>query len=156
MTGDWGALGALQHRLDEAKRAGLIQEAAKVIGAAAYKLVADEFKESRAPDGAPWAPVQRNRKRDRAARGRRAASGRTVRGDKPLIDTGRLRGSLANHTAGSTVRLSLPVVYAPFHQFGTRRMVQRQILPTGQLPPHWSSLFEKETMKLVQRRLKGK
>jgi phage gpG-like protein len=130
----------------------LLPGLAKRIGAAFVKQVADEFKESRDPYGNPWKPVVRNRRRDIRARARRAAKGLSARADKPLIDTGRLRGSVVARTEGSVVRIALPVEYASYHQYGTRTIARRQILPesdTGGLGPRWSQAANKETIAVL-------
>jgi phage gpG-like protein len=120
---------------------------AKRQAAALGKLVTDEFRQSMDPYGKPWAPVDRSRGRDRRARARRAAAGKPVRNDKPLVDTGRLRASVVARAEGSIVRISLPVEYASYHQYGTRRIKRRQILPeadTGGLPPKWLGVMQTE------------
>lgn len=116
---DSNALRGLIDRISALKDPRLTNELSQRIGAGFTKLVADEFKESVGPDGKPWKPVQRNRKRDRLARERRARAGKPIRGDKPLIDTGRMRASVtAIQSSGSTVRIAIPVDYAGVHQNG--------------------------------------
>jgi phage gpG-like protein len=74
---------------------------AHLCGAAALKLVADEFRGSHAPDGAGWKPLAR-------------------RSGKPLMDTGRLRASFAIEATADGFRIGTAVAYAGYHQFGTR------------------------------------
>jgi phage gpG-like protein len=136
----------------------LLPEIARRVGAAFVKQVADEFRESRDPYGNPWAPVYRNRARDRRARARRLAAGKAIRADKPLIDTGRLRASVVARTEGSEVRIALPVEYASYHQTGTRKMVRRQILPeadTGGLGPRWTMAANKEISAVLLKHFGG-
>jgi phage gpG-like protein len=153
---DLGAFTDLKRRLEAAARGGFLPELAARIGAAFVKQVADEFRESRDPYGNPWAPVVRNRARDRRAKASRAKRGLPARADKPLIDTGRLRGSAVARVSGTEVRIALPVEYASYHQQGTRRMVRRQILPegdTGGLGPYWTMAANKESAAVMLKHL---
>ena len=160
VTGDFAALRDLQKRLERIAGGRFAPELAQRLGAVGMKLVADEFRESRDPYGKPWAPVQRNRAKDRKARARRAAAGKPAKADKPLIDTGRLRASVtAARTSGSTVRITLPVSYASFHQTGTKRIQRRQILPehaTGGLGPRWTAAFNREASRMLQELASGR
>lgn len=141
-----------QFRSKVAEAPYLIPVLAKRIGAAFVKQVADEFKESRDPYGNAWAPVMRDRLKDRRARARRVKQGKAPKADKPLIDTGRLRASVVARTDGGTVRIALPVEYASYHQYGTRSIKRRQILPesdTGGLGPRWSTAASKEATAVL-------
>lgn len=142
-------LASLQFREDLARR----------LSATATKLLADEFRNSRDPYGKPWKPVVRNRRRDRNARARRAARGLAVKADKPLIDTGRLRAAATapQTPQGTTVRISIPVEYASYHQDGTSRIARRQIVPdeAGGLGPVWSEAFRREINAAVADEMKG-
>lgn len=141
-----------QFRQKVAEAPYLLPKLAKRIGAAFVKQVGDEFRESRDPYGNAWAPVQRNRLRDRRARARRASAGKPPKADKPLIDTGRLRGSVVARSEGDEVRVALPVSYASYHQYGTRTIKRRQILPesdTGGLGARWSAAASKEAIAVL-------
>jgi hypothetical protein len=156
VRGDWGALADLQQRIREVTNPRFREEVAHRLAGTAIKMLADEFRQSRDPYGNPWKPVFRNRARDRRARGRRAAAGRPARSDKPLIDTGRLRAAATasgvDTSSGSTVRISIPVEYASYHQDGTRHMARRQIVPdaAGGLGPIWGDAFRKEIEKKLR------
>jgi phage gpG-like protein len=155
LRGDFGALEDLQRRIREVSSSRFRQELAHRLAGTAIKLLADEFRQSRDPYGNPWKPVNRNRARDRRARSRRAASGRAKRGDLPLIDSGRLRAAATSAAAdlstGDLVRISIPVDYASYHQYGTRRMAKRQIIPdANKLGPIWSDAFRKEIEKKLR------
>lgn len=135
----------------------LLPVIAKRIGVAFMKEVADEFRQSRDPYGKQWAPVFRSRGRDVRARARRAKAGKAPKGDKPLIDTGRLRGSVVARTEGTQVRIALPVEYASYHQYGTRRIQRRQILPeadTGGLPDRWAFVANREMLDATAKHYK--
>lgn len=129
---------------------------AERVGVALVKQVMDEFRESRDPYGKPWAPVARNRKRDRRARNKRISKGLAVRSDKPLLDTGRLRGSTGYAVAGTSVRVFLSANYASYHDKGTRRIKQRQILPSdGRLGEKWQRAIEVEAKRTIADHFKG-
>lgn len=154
VRGDFASLERLQRQVDALAKQKLTAELAPRVGAAFMKELADEFRQSRDPYGNAWAPVFRNRRRDRLARGRRAAAGKAVRADKPLVDTGRLRASATAKADGTKVRIVLPVEYASYHQEGTRRIKRRQMLPeaaTGGLGPRWTMAANKEAAVLLKK-----
>jgi hypothetical protein len=147
-------------------RAHVEEVVARRLGATAVKLMADEFRQSRDPYGKPWKAVFRRGKRHRDARRRAflkfskgggSAAGLTLKGDKPLIDTGRLRAAATSPTAsqpiGGKVRIVIPVDYASYHQTGTRRIARRQIVPetsTGGLGPIWTKALEREAARALK------
>lgn len=149
LRSSFSALEDLQQRVKEVVSPRFKEELAHRLAATGIKLLADQFRQSRDPYGAPWKPVNRNRRRDVQARRRRAAAGRPVRGDLPLVDTGVLRAAATSDAAdlstGSTIRISIPVEYASYHQDGTRRIARRQIVPdaAGGLGPIWEAAFKR-------------
>lgn len=124
----FGALEDLHRRVTFVGSPDFKVAVARRLTGTVLKLLADEFRGSRDPYGRVWKPVRRR--------------------GKPLIDTGRLRASATGVRAeGAAVRVSIPVEYASYHQFGTRRIAQRQIVPmaeTGGLGPIWAKAFERE------------
>lgn len=74
------------------------------------------FATKTAPDGSKWAPLKPS-----SVRGRRTPS-------DILVDTGRLRNSIASKVYGNTAEIGTNVFYGKFHQFGTRKMVARPFL----------------------------
>lgn len=162
ITGNFVALANLRTAVDEAERGALRPELAKVLGAAAIKLVADEFRSSEDPYGRPWKPLARERARNvRASRRRRARGLESRGGSKPLINTGRLKNAFnpqSVDTSPDGFTINIPVDYASYHQFGTSRIPQRQMLPmaaTGGLGPIWTRAFQEEADKLIRRRFGG-
>jgi hypothetical protein len=137
-----------QRRLETIPQA--LPKVAERVGVALVKEVMDEFRQSRDPYGTPWAPVVRNRRRDRAAKNRRIARGLAVKADKPLLDTGGLRASTGFAVVGTGVRVFLSKDYASYHDKpGPRsRIKRRQILPSpGKLPEKWERAVEKESTR---------
>ncbi|RYZ15739.1 MAG: hypothetical protein EOO70_06120 [Myxococcaceae bacterium] len=81
----------------------------KVMGNAAHKQLMDGFREGRDPYGSPWAPLARNRARNRRKGGT----------SKPLLDTGRMRRSFTVNATPSGFTLWTKTKYARYHQYGT-------------------------------------
>jgi hypothetical protein len=118
----------------------------------AMKLVGDEFRGQHDPYGDAWAPLKRERTRDRRARMRALRAGRTPRGSKVLHRTGRMENSIGATASGGLMRVLVPVEYAQYHQVGTIRMVQRKILPDtegGGDPESWDLMIRKEAALLL-------
>jgi phage gpG-like protein len=144
-----------------AHSSAMLDELGKRTGAALMKQVSDEFRESRDPYGKAWAPVVRDRGRDRRARAKRTAAGKKPKADKPLIDTGRMRASVTAKVTGSDVRIVIPVNYASYHQDpkpGSHN-VRRQMLPeadTGGLGDRWRMAINKEAAAVLQKHFGGK
>lgn len=100
VSGDFGALRGLQFQTSEPQLRALAPTLAKQLGAAAIKLLADEFKQGRDPYGAAWL--------------------KTKRGNPPLRRSGRMAGSVTAQPNGDTVKVTIGTTYAVYHQDGTR------------------------------------
>lgn len=81
-------------------------------------LIDDSFRESRSPDGTPWAPLK-----PATIKRRRQGS------SKPLVDTGTLRNSISVRAGKKTLRVGTNVPYAGTHQFGGEHIPARPFLP---------------------------
>lgn len=111
----------------------------------------DGFKESVDPYGKPWAPVGRDGGLRRGQYGPRRAG-------KPLVDTGQLRRSVSASSRSSAFEIALGADYARYHQYGTSKIKQRQMVPmeeTGGLGDIWTEAFNDATEKMVDKALKG-
>lgn len=151
------SLEGIQRRLTAVAQGKYLPELGKRVSAALMKEVADEFRQSRDPYGNLWAPVHRDRAKDRRARARRVAKKLAARADKPLIDTGRMRASVIARVIGSEVRVAIPVEYASYHQYGTRSIARRQMLPeadTGGLGHRWTQAINREAIAVSNKALK--
>ena len=92
------------------------------------KLVDDAFYKSIDPNtGVAWKPLQESTT-DRRRQGPGPASRKRIH--KPLVDTGRLRGSIATKAFDKSITYGTNVEYAGPHQFGTKKIPQRRFLPT--------------------------
>lgn len=89
------------------------------VGDAVREASMDAFKREASPEGAKWPPLS-------PATIRRRRGGPVHR---ILQDTGALRQSIVKRLEGNrSVIVGARVEYAPFHQFGTKRMPARPFL----------------------------
>jgi len=79
------------------------------------------FNQGRDPEGVPWLPLKRPRRRSKG-------------GDLPLRDTGKLRASVTGgartveRITDTELIFGTNLEYAGFHQFGTRFIPKREFL----------------------------
>ena len=151
-----GGLRGLRERIAGMTTPAFRTNIAQLCGAAALKLVADEFNGSHDPYDTPWAELA-SRRGPSLGRGGRGRSRRRVQGPrrraKPLLDTGRLRASFTVQPGDGFFRIGSSVGYARFHQFGTRRMVARPMLPGQVIPEKWTDAFAEVINRAVTRQL---
>jgi len=133
-----------------------------LISASGLKLVADEFRKETDPYGVKWAPLKRERARNRRARLRAMARGKKVKGQKILQDTGRMKGSVGAKPLNRQARIVIPTWYAAVHQNGAHiapkgrlgsgySIPARKMLPDGPLPDLWRQKFERDSRVILQR-----
>lgn len=77
------------------------------LSAAAFKLTMDTFKTSTDPYGNRWAAL-------------------VARKGQPLLDTGRMRGSIFFNPLADGFRVDFSVPYAAHHQYGTTKRAVRK------------------------------
>lgn len=105
----------------------------KVIGQILASGTLLNFQQSRSPDGVPWKPLKRPRRRSRAMGRADAAKGEA---DKPLQDSGLLKGSVTDvnspdhfeNYSGTLFTYGSNVEYGPFHQWGAKYIPIREFL----------------------------
>lgn len=117
----------------------------------AYILSADlkeGFVHARAPDGSPWKPLKRPRKKGTRNKGK-GSRRRSSTTSQPLWDTGRLVASMGAGTdhvqqvTSDSLVFGTNVSYAPFHQLGTRTIPARPFLGfSAQAVAHIESVLE--------------
>ena len=151
------------HRSLEGLRLGAyVPRLAQLVAVGGVKLTMDTFRNQRDPYGRPWAPLARERSRDRKARLRVLARGKKPRGQKILVDTARMRNSTAPIHMGRSGGVGIPTGYAAAHQDGGRVMrggrqvgviPRRMMLPdrAAGLPGHWQKMIQRETVGLLTR-----
>lgn len=140
-------------KLAHARKEALGPDVASMLRGTVIKLLADQFNKSVDPYGRPWKPVQRMRKRDRAAKKRETKKHGVARPDKPLVDSGRMRKAATAAVVGDKVIARIPVAYSQFHQGGTRHMVARKMVPDAGQSVKWTTEIQKDVTRFLKERL---
>lgn len=96
------------------------------IGEHLINRIDDTFRKQEDPYGSKWAPLSAATIKAKRKRGGI---------QKILQDTGRMRATANYRVTGSKLVVGLSDRKAAFHQYGTRRMPARPILPDRGLPP---------------------
>lgn len=126
LTGDNEKLIRLVSQLDSVGE--VPKEARAHLASIALHRVLVGFSRSREPMGTAWKPLLYRK------------------GGRPLVDTGKLRGSLRARVTSDGFEISTSVPYAKHHQFGAPKanVPARPFLPReGELPPSWRAAFER-------------
>lgn len=141
LRGDVGQLRDLSARLRLLANGDHLEVAAQSLKGAVMKLTADQFKAESDPYGARWAPLKRERTRNRKAR-KKGRKG----GHKIGQDTGRMRASLSVSAQGRQLVIGYPVEYAEWFNDGTRRQASRLLVPSSArgLGPKWNDVIARE------------
>ena len=92
-------------------------------------LIEDEFEAQSDPYGTKWKPLA-------------PATVRRKKSSIILIHTGGMLDSLSVVAKGDSIEISLDLP-AVHHQFGTKHMPARPILPTDELPESWQNKIAK-------------
>jgi phage gpG-like protein len=162
ITWDRQALADKRRSLEGLRLGAYVPRLAQLVAVGGVKLTMDVFRNQRDPYGRALAPLARERSRDRFARLRAESRGQKARGQKILIDTGRMRNSTAPIYMGRLGGVAIPTGYAAVHQNGGRlmrnsqqigRIPQRMMLPDESmgLPGHWQRMIQRETVGLLSR-----
>jgi phage virion morphogenesis protein len=141
-----GALAELTRKVRSLQGAGFKTELAQILAAEALHQVEEGFLAERDPSGRPWARFSKNTRRRRGS----------MSAAKLLRDTGRMFNSRAAAPTAGGFRLSLTAEYAAAHQYGTKTIPRRQMVPekdTGGLGPIWLEAFNREADSLMRRRM---
>lgn len=123
MRGDFSQLKAFIKKVGDTAR--LQELIAKAVRDEALTQVQLGFREERDPDGVPWLPLKH-------------------RQGQILSLTGRLRRSynarFVRMGKGVGIRIASNVKYAKFHQYGTKHMAARRMVPqfNGKLGKAWA------------------
>jgi phage gpG-like protein len=159
VRGDMHALESLRRRIESVTQAGFRRDLSDVLGAAAMKVLKDQFRASVDPYGRPWLRPK-------------------LRNGQPLRNTGAMEASANFQADESGFRLSIPVRYAMTHQRGANilpkrgkylrfkaagrfytlkaaRIPRRQLVPereTGGLGPIWAAAFDRAAGELLRRK----
>lgn len=102
------------------------------------RLLKQEYANGTDPYGKAWAPL----KPSTIAKGRRPP---------PLTASGTMRaGTVAKPMPGGGIQLEAPSP-ANFHQYGTKVMAKRAILPDKGLPATWKAEIDKAVQAAIKR-----
>lgn len=142
VQGDWRALNELVEKLGDLGPE-IRTQCAEVFAEQIKTLVSEGFDAAKAPDGSAWAPLSA-----------RTIARRRKRSSRPLLDTGRLRNSIAVTHDANGVYVATPVVYAAAHNYGYRAIPQRQFLPDDFLPAPWRAALDETARDLMEHFLK--
>jgi hypothetical protein len=159
---DKSALADMRRSLEGLRLGAYVPRLAQLVAVGGVKLTMDAFRNQRDPYGREWAPLARERTRDRKARLRVEARRQKARGQKILIDKARMKDSTAPIHWGRTGGVAIPTGYAAVHQNGGRvmrngqeigRIPQRMMLPDQAmgLPAHWQRMIQREAVALLSR-----
>ena len=132
-------LGQLRDRMARLSSPDLRLRMAKNLAEEARTQVANGFRAERDPYGTPWKRL-------------------AYREGQILRDTGRLAASVATAAHAKGFRIDMTAVYAGTHQYGTKRVPQRQMIPmesTGGLGPIWRPAFEETARDLLTKYAEG-
>lgn len=93
-----------------------LEDLSEKLGMEIEALVQNGFRTATAPNGQPWAP-------------RKLARGRSTPPHLPLDKSGEMKGSFHVETNKTGVRVTNPVIYSGFQNYGTRFIDARPMLP---------------------------
>jgi phage virion morphogenesis protein len=97
----------------------------KAIGEYYLRRTDDGFRSETNPYGQPWAPLAASTLKQKA---------RKNRIPKTLQSRGIMRASTSYQATSRSVLIGFATNYAQYHQFGTKKMAQRMLLPSNGLP----------------------
>ena len=155
ITTDIRGLDAVQRRLRAVS--SVVQNAQpmlKEIGEAVIESTKLRFKDGVNPDDIRWKPLSA------VTLARRRKKGK---GAQALLDTGRLRNSIAKRVDGRSVWIGTNVIYAKTHQFGAAKgafgsgKTRKFPIPWGNIPARpfigFSNDDQAEIIGIIQRRI---
>ena len=118
ITYDKQTMADIRRSLEGLKLGAYVPRLAQLVSLGGVKLTMDTFRNQRDPYGRAWAPLARERSRDKKARLRVESHGKKSRGQKILIDTARMRNSTTAIQMGRSGGVAIPTGYAAVHQDG--------------------------------------
>ena len=139
LSGDNPALARLIAQVGKLARKELLPRIVKNLQEEAIALVTEGFKAETDPYGSRWAPLARARRRG---------------GSIVLTNTARLRRSFTRLPATADgFRIGSNVGYGAHHQFGTRWLPRRMMVPIASrgLGPIWSPRFVAVARRILAR-----
>lgn len=114
----------------------ILKQAPRIVADTVERLIDDGFEKSRDPERRKW-----KKRKHRVPW-------------KKLVKTGELRASFTSKAVQRTVLVRVGVQKFFFHQFGTRTIAARPMVPTSALPVPWEREIDRE-LKASQAALKS-
>lgn len=151
LNGDFAKLDRAIAELAALGNPRVVSVAAANVAQAVVAEVQLGFRKQQDPYGAAWAPLKRDRARNKKAAKK---NGKSSKG-KILRDTGRLANSITGRASSNQVVVGTNVEYAAYHQYGTRYMADRRILPMMQFPKAWAEEIASVIMIVLRRAAPG-
>ncbi len=110
-----------------------ISEVRREVAYDGLRLIASGYKDSVDPYGSIWEPLKRRK-------------------GKPLVLTGAFRDTWMAYPTATGVRFQSGVDYGAYHQYGTRTIPVRQVIPSTSrgMPGAWHALISKAYSKLIR------
>lgn len=139
LTGDFKKVQWWADRFKKLASGDTIEQLTQVLVDETLKLTRENFDKKQNPAGIPW----RRRKQD-----------------KPwplMVKTGKLRGSFRRgRGSGKTATVISMDPKSKFHQYGTKKMPRRQMLPGSFIPPRYSRAYVKAIRRKLMPIMMGK
>jgi phage gpG-like protein len=120
-------------KLERLSSGGFIGEVRRQVATDGLRLIAAGYRDSVDPYGASWQPLK-------------------YRNGKPLVLTGAFRDSWMAYPTPTGVRFLSGVDYGAYHQYGTRTIPFRRVIPMQNygLPKPWTDVIAKAYSKQVR------
>ena len=133
--------------LDDLARAfaeliGLVPAVSQTAAPTIAASIAKQFDDGRDAYGNTWASLA-------------VATIQKGRSPPPLTDTGAMKASVKVEARGSDLVASVDDDPARFHQFGTKNMPARPVLPTVDVPSEWAEALDQAGAQVLKTALRN-
>ena len=120
-------------KLEQVGSDSFMSEVRREVAYDGLRLIAAGYRNSVDPYGSYWAPLK-------------------YRDGKPLVLSGAFRDTWMAYPTATGVRFQSGVDYGAYHQYGTRSIPVRQVIPSSSrgMPSTWSELISKAFSKRIR------
>lgn len=121
-------------KLDRLQTGSFLDEIRREVAGEGLRLIAKGYRDSVDPYGSRWEPLK-------------------SREGKPLVRSGLFRDTWMAYPTPTGVRFSSMVNYGAFHQYGTRTIPFRRVIPMQQygLPKEWADVVNAAYSKRIRK-----
>lgn len=137
---DTAAFSDFVSMLSELEDESFLEGLADELGEKIDELIQNGFRTATAPNGQPWAP-------------RKLARGRTAPPHLPLDRSGSMRGSFHRESSVESIKVTNPVAYTGYQNYGTRYIDARAMLPGSDGLGTWEQPLRDVTQKFMNAKL---